>query len=109
MHFVENVHNSWRSFGSLHASFFFSILSIRACERSAAERVRCVVAAVPQARAEDNLGGFLCSCFEAEYHLRLTSALQHCHHNGAFRFLAAQVFIGFGVILGHSFESFLDT
>ena len=55
------------------------------------ERVRCVVAAAPQARPEDHLGGIFCSSFVAEYHLGLTSALQHCQHNGAFRFLAAQV------------------
>ena len=73
------------------------------------ERVRCVVEAAPQARPEDHLGGIFCSSFVAEYHLGLTSALQHCQHNGAFRFLAAQVFIDFGVILGHKFDSFLDT
>ena len=55
------------------------------------ERVHCVVEAAPQARPEDHLGGIFCSSFVAEYHLGLTSALQHCQHNGAFRFLAAQV------------------
>ena len=60
------------------------------------ERVRCVVKAAPQARPEDHLGGTVCSSFVAEYHLGLTSALQHCQHNGAFRFLAAQVFNDFG-------------
>ena len=49
------MYNSWRSFGYFCASFFFSILSIRACERSEAERVRCVVEAAPQARPEDHL------------------------------------------------------
>ena len=93
--FVENAHNYWRSVGSFRASFFFSIFSIRACERSEAERVRCVVEAAPQARPEDQLGGIFRSSFVAEYHLGLTSALQHCQHNGAFRFLAAQVFIDF--------------
>ena len=67
-----------------------------ACERSEAERVCCVVEAAPQARPEDHLGGIFCSSFVAEYHLELTSALQHCQHNGAFRFLAAQVFGDFG-------------
>ena len=75
MQFVENVPILLRSFGSFRASFFFSILSIRACERSEAERVRCVVEAAPQARPEDHLGGIFCSYFVAEYHLGLTSAL----------------------------------
>ena len=56
-----------------------------------------MVEAAPQARPEDHLGGIVCSSFVAEYHLGLTSALQHCQHNGAFRFLAAQVFIAFPV------------
>ena len=68
-----------------------------------------MVEAAPQARPEDHLGGIFCSPFVAEYHLRLTSALQHRQHNGAFRFLAAQVFIDFGLILRPYFESFLDT
>ena len=50
-----------------------------------------MVEAAPQARPEDNLGGIDRSSFVAEYNLGLTSALQHCQHNGAFRFLAAQV------------------
>ena len=58
-------------------------------------------------RPEDHLGGIFRSSFVAEYHLGLTSALQHCQHNGAFRFLAAQVFSDFGLILGAHFESFL--
>ena len=107
--FAENAHNSWRSFGSFRASFFFSIFSIRACERSKAEPVRCVVEAGPQARPEDHLRGIFCSSFVAEYHLGLTSALQHCQHNGAFRFLAAQVFIDFGFFSGPYFGSFLGT
>ena len=40
----------------------------------------------------------------AEYHLGLTSALQHCQHNGAFRFLVAQVFNDFGSDLGTPFR-----
>ena len=55
-----------------------------------------MVEAAPQARPEDHLGGIFRSSFAAEYHLGLTSALQHCQHNGAFRFLAAQVFGDFG-------------
>ena len=94
---------------SVFASFFFSILSIRACERSEAERVRCVVEAAPQARPEDHLGGIFCSSFVAEYHLKFPSALQHCQHNGAFRFLPAQVFIDFGVILEPVHRSFLNS
>ena len=39
--FAENAHTYWRSFGS----FFFSIFSVRVCERSEAERGRCVVEA----------------------------------------------------------------
>ena len=35
-----------------------------------------------------------------EYHMELPSVLQHCQHNGAFRFLAAQVFIDLEPILG---------
>ena len=66
-----------------------------------------MVEAAPQARPEDHLGGIFRSSFVAEYHLGLTSALQHCQHNGAFRFLAAQVFNDFGVTLGPHFESFL--
>ena len=69
-----------------------------------------MVEAAPQARPEDRLGDIFCSPFVAEYHVRLTSALQHCQHNGAFRFLAAQVFGDFGgfwLILGPRFESFL--
>jgi hypothetical protein len=73
------------------------------------ERVRCVVEAAPQARPEDHLGGIFRSSFMAEYHLGLTSALQHCQHNGAFRFLAAQVFSEFGLILGPHSESFLSS
>ena len=68
------------------------------------ERVRCVVEAAPQARPEDHLGGIFCSSFVAEYHLGLTSALQHCQHNGAFRFLAAQVFSIFGAPFWKFFE-----
>ena len=68
-----------------------------------------MVEAAPQARPEDHLGGIFRSSFAAEYHLGLTSALQHCQHNGAFRFLAAQVFSGFGLILGPHFESFLNS
>ena len=68
-----------------------------------------MVEAAPQARPEDHLGGIFCSSFVAEYHLGLTSALQHCQHNGAFRFLVAQVFIDFGLILGPHFESFLSS
>ena len=64
--FAKNVHNAWRSFGSFCASFF-SILSIRACERSEAERVRCVVEATPQAQPEDHFGGIFCSSFVGEY------------------------------------------
>ena len=74
--------------------------------------LRCVVEAAPQARPEDHLGGIFRSSFAAEYHLGLTSALQHCQHNGAFRFLAAQVFSDFGwfgPILGTLFESFLGS
>ena len=56
------------------------------------ERVRCVVEAAPQARPEDHLGGIFCSSFVAEYHLGLTSALQHCQHNGAFRFFGSSGF-----------------
>ena len=59
--FAENEHKSWRSFGSFCASFFFSIFSVRACERSEAERVRYVVVAAPQARPEDHLEGIRCS------------------------------------------------
>ena len=91
------------------ASFFFSIFSVRACERSEAERGRCVVEAAPQARPEDHLGGIVCFSFVAEFHLGLTSALQHCQHNGASRFLAAQVFSDFGLILGPHFERFLSS
>ena len=97
------------SFGSFCESLFFLVFSIRACERSEAERVRCVVEAAPQARPEDHLGGIFCSSFVAEYRLGLTSALQHCQHNGAFRFLAAQVLTDFGVIWGPYFESFLGS
>ena len=79
--FAENAHNSWRSFGSFCASFFFPIFSVRACERSEAERGRCVVEAAPQARPEDHFGGIICSSFVAEYHLGFTNALQHCQHN----------------------------
>ena len=68
-----------------------------------------MVEAAPQARPEDHLGGIFRSSFVAEYHLGLTSAVQHCQHNGAFRFLAAQVFIDFGLILGPHFESFLNS
>ena len=101
--FAENAHNSWRSFGSFCASFFFSIFSVRACERSEAERGRCVVEAAPQARPEDHFGGIICSSFVAGHHLGLTSALsalQHCQNNCAFRFLAAQVFIDLAMIWG---------
>ena len=69
--------------------------------------LRCVVEAAPQARPEDHLGGIFRSFFVAEYHLGLTRALQHCQHNGAFRFLAAQVLIDLGLIGGPYFESFL--
>ena len=62
-----------------------------------------MVEAAPQARPEDHLGGIFRSSFAAEYHLGLTSALQHCQHNGAFRFLAAQVSIDFGRISGPPF------
>ena len=68
-----------------------------------------MVEAAPQARPEDHLGGTLRSSFVAGYHLGLTSALQHCQHNGAFRFLAAQVFSDFGLILGPHFESLLSS
>ena len=89
---------------------------MRACERSEAERVRCVVEAAPLARPGDHLGCIFCSSFVAEYHLGLTSALQPCQHNGAFRFLAAQVrggslqdFIRFWVILRPVYISFLSS
>ena len=52
--FAENAHNYWRSFGSICASFLFFIFSVRACERSEAERGRGVVEAAPQARPEDH-------------------------------------------------------
>ena len=65
-----------------------------------------MVEAAPQARPEDHLGGIFRSSFVAEYHLGLTSALQHCQHNGAFRFLAAQVFVDFGVISGPVYIGF---
>ena len=65
-----------------------------------------MVEAAPQARPEDHLGGIFRSSFAAEYNLGLTSALQHCQHNGAFRFLAAQVSIDFGEISGPPFVSF---
>ena len=107
--FAENEHNSWSLFGSFCASFFFSIFSMRTCERREAERVRCVVEAAPQARPEDHLGGIFCSSFVAEYHMGLASALQHCEHNAAFRVLAAQVFIDFGVILGLLSTRFLSS
>ena len=55
-----------------------------------------MVEAAPQARPEDHLGSIFCSSFVAEYQLGLTSALQYCQQNGAFRFLAAQVFYDFG-------------
>ena len=71
--------------------------------------LRCVVEAAPQARPEDHLGGIFRSSFAAEYHLGLTSALQHCQHNGAFRFLAAQVSIDFGRISGPPFGCFRIT
>ena len=71
--------------------------------------LRCVVEAAPQARPEDHLGGIFRSSFVAEYHLALTSALQHCQHNGAFRFLAAQVSIDFGRISRPPFERFWQT
>ena len=71
--------------------------------------LRCVVEAAPQARPEDHLGGIFRSFFVAEYHLGLTSALQHCQHNGAFRFLAAQVSIDFGRISGPPFGRFWQT
>ena len=80
-----------------------------AAKWSEAERGRCVVEAAPQARPEDHLGGIFRSSFVAEYHLGLTSALQHCQHNGAFRFLAAQVFSDVGWIFGPHFESFLSS
>ena len=67
-----------------------------------------MVEAAPQARPEDHLGGIFRSSFVAEYHLGLTSALQHCQHNGAFRFLAAHVFTDFGVILGPVYISSLS-
>ena len=70
------------------------------------DRVRCVVEAAPQARPEDHLGGIFRSSFVAEYHLGLTSALQHCQHNGAFRFLAAQVSIDFGGFRGRHLDVF---
>ena len=63
----------------------------------------------PAARPEDHLGGIFRSSFVAEYHLGLTSALQHCQHNGAFRFLAAQVSIDFGGISEPPFASFWAT
>ena len=66
-----------------------------------------MVEAAPQARPEDHLGGIFCSSSVAEYHSRLTSALQYCQHNGAFCFLAAQVFDDFGLSLGAYFESSL--
>ena len=78
---------------SLH---YLSTFSIRTCVRSEAERVRCVVRAKPPAWPEDHFGCIFCSSVVAEYHLGLTSALQHCQHNGAFRFLAAQVLSDFG-------------
>ena len=64
-----------------------------------------MVEAAPQARPEDHLGAIFCSSFVAEYHLGLTSALQHCQHNGAFRFLAAQVSVNLGVISGFVYVS----
>ena len=60
---LENAYKCWRSFGSFCASFFFSIFSVRACERSEAERGRCVVEAAPQAGPEDHFGGIICSRF----------------------------------------------
>ena len=65
-----------------------------------------MVEAAPQARPEDHLGGIFRFSFVAEYHLGLTRALQHCQHNGAFRFLAAQVFVDFGVISGLVYVGF---
>ena len=65
-----------------------------------------MVETAPQARPEDHFGGIICVSFVAEYHLGLTSARQHCQHNCAFRFLAAQVFIDLGVILGPVYFSF---
>ena len=68
-----------------------------------------MVEAAPQARPEDHLGGIFRFSFVAEYHLGLTSALQHCQHNGAFRFLAAQVSVDLGGISGPPFRSFRPT
>ena len=82
--------------------FLLACLLVGACERSEAERGR------PQARPEDHFGGITCASFVVGYHLGLTSALQHCQNNCAFRFLAAQVFIDFGVILGPVYISFFD-
>ena len=73
------------------------------------ERVRCVVEAARQARPEDHLGGICFSSFVAECRLGLTRDLPHCQHNGAFRFLAAQVSIDFGRISGPPFGRFWQT
>ena len=99
----------WLCFRYHFCDFFFSILSIRACECTEAERACCVAEAAPQARHKHHLGSIFCSSFVAEYHLGLTSALQHCQHNGAFRFLAAQVSIDFGRISGPPFGCFWPT
>ena len=60
-----------------------------------------MVEAAPQARPEDHFGAIIGSSLVAEYHLGLTSALQHCQHNCAFRFLAAQVFVDLGGLDRH--------
>ena len=86
--FAENGHDYSRSFGFFRASFFFSIFSARACERSEPERDRCVVEAASQARPEDHFGGIIFSSFMVWYHLDHINALQHCQNNCAFCFLA---------------------
>ena len=58
---------------------------------SAAKRREAVAWSRP--RPGDHFGGHICSSSVAGYHLALTSALQHCQHNCAFRFLAAQVVV----------------
>ena len=65
--------------------------------------LRCVVEAAPQARPEDHLGGIFRSSFAAEYHLGLTSALQYCQHNGAFRFFWQLIFLLISVDFGTPF------
>ena len=106
---------SFRWFGLVFGTAFAHFLMHFCWKRTKFLEVvwlRCVVEAAPQARPEDHLGGIFCSSFVAEYYLGLASALQRCQHNGAFRFLAAQVFSDFGwfwLILVARFESFLGS